>query len=85
MSPRVDWPARWPVEIRCVKAMNVCESCQSVTAFDEDLSVYPSWITPELVADTRMVWEPRYGHALTTGDVIEILQNVGQLFDVMED
>lgn len=35
------------------------------------------------MADTRAVWEPVYGHALSDGDVIEILTNVRQLLDVL--
>ena len=35
------------------------------------------------MADARAVWEPLYGHALSDGDVIEILTNVRRLMDVL--
>lgn len=40
----------------------------------------PAWITPELVALTRRVWEPRYGRELSAEEVRTILRNVADLF-----
>ena len=38
-------------------------------------SSLPAWITSELIADTRGVWEPVYGRPLTNDEIIEILLN----------
>lgn len=46
---------------------------------------WPQWITPELVAETLKVWQPRYAQALTEHDAIEILLNVAALFDAHGD
>lgn len=45
----------------------------------------PDWITPELLIQTRQVWEPRYSNPLTDQDVLEILLTVGRLFDLVGD
>jgi hypothetical protein len=44
----------------------------------------PSWITPELIADTIETWQPYSASTLTPDDAVEILQNVGHLADVLE-
>ncbi|MGH7213639.1 MAG: hypothetical protein ACREIT_02570 [Tepidisphaeraceae bacterium] len=43
----------------------------------------PAWITPALIARTRRVWSPLYGHELTDDDAIELLISVGALCDVL--
>lgn len=43
-------------------------------------SAIPAWITPELLDHTRRVWEPRYGRALTTSDLVEIVLSFSTLF-----
>jgi hypothetical protein len=43
----------------------------------------PGWVTPELLAQTLRVWQPDYEHTLTVEDVLEMMLNVGQLFDVL--
>jgi hypothetical protein len=43
----------------------------------------PDWITPELLADTIATWQPRYGGQLTTDAALEILMDVGQLFEIL--
>ncbi len=43
----------------------------------------PSWVTPELIADTLRVWQPYYPTPLTTDDAFEMIMNVGRLFDVL--
>ncbi len=42
----------------------------------------PRWVTPELLADTLRVWQPYYG-SLTPQDALNIIVNVGNLFDVL--
>ncbi len=42
----------------------------------------PRWVTPELLADTLRVWQPYYGN-LTPQDALNIIVNVGNLFDVL--
>jgi len=44
----------------------------------------PAWITPLLIADTLDAWQPHFPKALTTEDAVEILLQVGQLFDALE-
>lgn len=44
-----------------------------------------TWITPELVAETIDVWQPKYAQPLTQQDAIEILMNVAALFDALGD
>lgn len=44
----------------------------------------PSWITPDLLANTLKTWQPWYDHALTDTDAVAILQSVGRLVDVLE-
>ena len=44
----------------------------------------PSWITDDLIADTISTWQPYYNTPLTEQDAIEMLVNVGRLFDMLE-
>lgn len=43
----------------------------------------PAWITPELVALTHKVWQPRSSVPLSVEDSITILRNTDELFDVL--
>ena len=43
----------------------------------------PAWVTPELLNQTLRVWQPYYQHTLTAADALEMMLNVGQLFDVL--
>ena len=43
-----------------------------------------AWITPEAVLDTLRVFRPYYGPSLTPGAAVEIMLNVGQLFEVLD-
>ncbi len=36
-----------------------------------------------MMANTRRVWEPRYGPALTDDEITDMLVGVGRLFDVL--
>ena len=49
-------------------------------SFDPRLQGIPSWITPELIADTIRAWQPYYTEALTAKDAVGILMGVGNLF-----
>ena len=44
----------------------------------------PAWITDELMEDTRKTWQPYYAELLTDTDLLEILLDVGRLFDALE-
>jgi hypothetical protein len=48
-------------------------------------STLPGWITPEVVEQTRTVWQPYYHSPLTDDDAIEILLNVGNLFQLLRE
>ncbi|HEX8524850.1 MAG TPA: hypothetical protein VF669_21540 [Tepidisphaeraceae bacterium] len=39
----------------------------------------PGWITPEVIAETRAVWQPFYEEALTNDAIVALLLNVGTL------
>jgi hypothetical protein len=43
----------------------------------------PAWITPALIEQTRLVWQPYYGRPLSEADALEILASVGSLCDVL--
>ena len=44
----------------------------------------PAWITPELMAETRGVFQPLYPKEdLTDDEIVGLLQNVGGLFEVL--
>lgn len=45
----------------------------------------PSWISPELISSTIDAWQPYYGEPLTDEDALEILTNVGLLYEVLEE
>ena len=42
-----------------------------------------AWLTAELIAETKEVWKERYRRTLTDHEAIEILLNVGSLFDLL--
>ena len=44
----------------------------------------PSWITADLVEKTLRVMQRHYGQPLTANDALEIITNIGHLFDVLE-
>jgi hypothetical protein len=43
----------------------------------------PEWITAELIEKTIQVWQPYYNTPLATDDAVEIIRNVGRLFDTI--
>ncbi len=47
---------------------------------DPTLQGIPSWITPELIADTVRTWQRYYTKPLTAKDAVGILVGVGNLF-----
>ena len=40
-------------------------------------------MSDELIADTRRVWAVAYGRVISTGEAVEILDNVRRLADVL--
>lgn len=46
-------------------------------------SAIPEWIDENLIVETMRVWSPRYGHALTTDEAVEILLAFGRLVDAL--
>jgi hypothetical protein len=40
------------------------------------------WITPQLKAEVRKVFEPRYKRPLTDSEIISIAENLTQLLEV---
>jgi len=43
----------------------------------------PAWISQELIQETLRVWQPFYAVHLTTQDAIEMITNVGRMYDVL--
>ncbi len=43
----------------------------------------PSWITPELIAEAREVCQLLYEEDLTDGDILDLLQNLGGVFEFL--
>jgi hypothetical protein len=44
----------------------------------------PSWVTPELIADTIETWQGDYDRQLTPDDALEILMLFDRLVSVLE-
>lgn len=45
----------------------------------------PTWITPELIAQTLRVWQRYYEKPLTPEDALEIITSAGRLMDALAD
>lgn len=43
----------------------------------------PGWITPDVIAETRTVWQPYYDEDLTEEQVVALLLPVGVLYEVL--
>lgn len=43
----------------------------------------PTWITPALIRETIVTWQPFYRDSMTVDDAVKILTRVGQLFEVL--
>ena len=43
----------------------------------------PGWITPELIAETRAVWQPYYKEDLTDEQAVALLIPVGVLYEIL--
>lgn len=43
----------------------------------------PDWITTELIEATIRTWQPYYKNTLTPEDAVEMIRNVGLLFQVL--
>ena len=46
------------------------------------MEMNPKWLTPQLKAEVRKVFEPRYKHPLTDSEVFAIAENLTQLLEV---
>lgn len=46
-------------------------------------SALPAWITPALIAQARLAWQPYYGRLLSEAEAIEALMSMGALCDVL--
>ena len=44
----------------------------------------PKWVTPELLTETREVWQPYYAAELTDADLSELLLSVSRLFAALQ-
>lgn len=42
----------------------------------------PEWLTLQLQAEVRRIFEPRYGHSLDDSEVIAIAENLTRLLEV---
>ena len=54
------------------------------TTSEATQTVYPAWISHDLIADTLATWQPYYSEELTEREAVAILQSVGRLIDVLE-
>ena len=43
----------------------------------------PGWITPELIAETRAVWQPYFTEELTDEQAVALLIPVGVLYEIL--
>ena len=43
----------------------------------------PGWITADVIAETRAVWQPFYEKELTNDEIVGLLLNVGTLFRIL--
>jgi hypothetical protein len=43
----------------------------------------PGWITADVIAETRAVWQPFYEKELTNDEIVDLLLNVGTLFRIL--
>ncbi len=43
----------------------------------------PGWITADVIAETRAVWQPFYEKELTNDEAVGLLLNVGTLFRIL--
>lgn len=52
-------------------------------AVQRALAGAPLWVTPELIQHTLQVWQPFYDHQLIPEDALEIIMNVGHVFEAL--
>ncbi len=43
----------------------------------------PGWISADVIAETRAVWQPLYEKELTNDEIVGLLLNVGTLFRIL--
>ncbi len=44
----------------------------------------PGWITADVIAETRAVWQPFYEKELTNDEIVDLLLNIGNLFRLLK-
>jgi len=50
---------------------------------DRPDAALPAWITPALITSTIATFQPYYAEALTDADAVEMLLNVGNLYQTL--
>ena len=45
----------------------------------------PDWVTSELIERTINLFQPKYDRELTADDALQMMMNVGHLFDMVEE
>jgi hypothetical protein len=55
----------------------------NAAAQPDNLGGIPPWISTELMAETRTVWQPYYESVLTDEDILALLMPVGVLYEIL--
>lgn len=55
------------------------------TPDNEKLSVYPRWVSSDLISATRNLWQTEFGEQLAEADLKDLLLNVEGLFTILFD
>jgi hypothetical protein len=55
----------------------------SIVPAPAERPLYCTWMTDELIAETRRVWSKAYGRVISDEECIEILANVKRLAEVL--
>ena len=63
--------------------MGTLERVQQHQRHEVDLPGCPSWVDRALIEATIRTWQPYYDAELTAEDALEIIQNVGHLYDTL--
>ena len=81
------WGVGSTMDTQCLpELLPACAVPARCLSSPEDVSVpsgAPKWVTPALITKTLQVWQPYYDYPLTTNDALDMLLNVGLLFDTL--